>query len=68
MHFDSWSDFFAMGGYAFYVWSAFVITLLLLKGLYLVSVREQKRLVKDIKNQLARQKRIEEAKKMENRL
>ncbi|MBE4107489.1 heme exporter protein CcmD, partial [Vibrio sp. 704] len=26
MHFESLSDFFAMGGYASYVWSAFGIT------------------------------------------
>jgi heme exporter protein D len=26
MNWTSWSDFFAMGGYAFYVWGAFGVT------------------------------------------
>lgn len=29
MIWNSWSDFFAMGGYAFYVWGSYVVTLLL---------------------------------------
>jgi heme exporter protein D len=28
MHWNTLSDFFAMGGYAFYVWSSFGLTLL----------------------------------------
>ncbi|MBS2693627.1 heme exporter protein CcmD, partial [Salmonella enterica subsp. enterica serovar 1,4,[5],12:i:-] len=31
--FDSWPAFFAMGGYAFYVWLAVAVTLISLLGL-----------------------------------
>lgn len=29
MHWASWQDFFAMGGYAFYVWGSFGVSVLL---------------------------------------
>lgn len=32
MSFSSWSDFLQMGGYAFYVWSAYSLTLVVLGG------------------------------------
>ncbi|MCP4328949.1 MAG: heme exporter protein CcmD [Alphaproteobacteria bacterium] len=34
------SEFFAMGGYAAYVWPAFAITAIVLVGLFLVSLRD----------------------------
>ena len=30
MNWGSWSDFFAMGGYAFYVWGSYAVTLALI--------------------------------------
>ena len=30
MNWASWSDFFAMGGYGFYVWGSYLVTLALL--------------------------------------
>lgn len=30
MNWASWSDFFAMGGYALYVWGSYVVTLVLI--------------------------------------
>ena len=32
MNWNSWSDFFAMGGYALYVWGSVAMTVLLLAG------------------------------------
>lgn len=32
MNWESWSDFFAMGGYALYVWGSVVITAIVLIG------------------------------------
>ncbi|MFN2577315.1 MAG: heme exporter protein CcmD [Pyrinomonadaceae bacterium] len=32
MHWLSWSDFFSMGGYGFYVWGSYGITFALLAG------------------------------------
>ncbi|MBI3774527.1 MAG: heme exporter protein CcmD [Gammaproteobacteria bacterium] len=30
MIWESWSDFFAMGGYAFYVWGSYAVTAVLM--------------------------------------
>jgi len=32
MIWDSWSDFFAMGGYAQYVWGSFIVVLICMLG------------------------------------
>ena len=32
MHWSSWSEFFAMGGYAFYVWGSYGVTALFMLG------------------------------------
>lgn len=32
MNWNSWSDFFAMGGYALYVWGSVLMTVILLAG------------------------------------
>ena len=44
MQFDSWQEFFAMGGHALYVWLAYGATLLMLIGNYL-TVRATRRSV-----------------------
>lgn len=68
MHFDSFSDFFAMGGYATYVWSAFGITFIAMILLLISSLRRKKQLLQEIRNRIDRQARIEAAKNMENTL
>ncbi len=46
------ADFFAMGGYAFYVWSAYAVTLLvMLANLWLAS-NNRRRIVARIQHQL----------------
>jgi heme exporter protein D len=30
MNWGSWNEFFSMGGYAFYVWGSYLVTLILL--------------------------------------
>ncbi|MGL4776379.1 MAG: heme exporter protein CcmD, partial [Aeromonas veronii] len=42
MHFASFSDFMAMGGYAFYVWLSFGLTLVCLVGI-IISTRMKTR-------------------------
>ncbi|WP_318435297.1 heme exporter protein CcmD [Photobacterium leiognathi] len=68
MHFDSMSDFFAMGGYAAYVWSSFCISFIAMLWILFSSMATQRRLLGDIKNKMAREERIKEAKKLENTL
>jgi heme exporter protein D len=40
---SGWQTFFAMGGYAAFVWPAYAISLIALLGLGVVSWREMKR-------------------------
>ncbi|CAM2746132.1 heme exporter protein CcmD [Vibrio mytili] len=68
MHFESLSDFFAMGGYASYVWSAFSITFLSMLILLITSLRRGDALLKEVKAKIERQARIDAAKNMENTL
>ncbi|EOW9278378.1 heme exporter protein CcmD [Vibrio cholerae] len=68
MHFDSFCDFLAMGGYAAYVWSAFGLTYLSMAMLWIVSVRRKTKLLNQVRDKLARQARIDAAKHMENTL
>ncbi|CAM2794659.1 heme exporter protein CcmD [Vibrio rarus] len=68
MHFDSFSDFLLMGGYAFYVWAAFIITFGALGLIFFVSCLENKAALKEVNNKMARQARIDAAKNMENTL
>ncbi|MBJ2145831.1 heme exporter protein CcmD [Vibrio sp. IB15] len=68
MYFESLSDFFAMGGYASYVWSAFGITFLSMIILLVVSVRRGKQLLTEVQAKVGRQARIDAAKNMENTL
>ncbi|HCE4563291.1 heme exporter protein CcmD [Vibrio parahaemolyticus] len=68
MHFESLSDFVAMGGYASYVWSAFGITFLSMLILLITSLRRGDALMKEVKAKIDRQARIDAAKNMENTL
>ena len=68
MYFDSINDFFAMGGYAGYVWSAYAISFLSMLWILFSSLTTKRRLLREIKNKMAREQRIKEAKTLENTL
>ena len=68
MYFDSINDFFAMGGYAGYVWSAYVISFLSMLWIVFSSLATKRRLLREINNKMAREQRIKEAKTLENTL
>ncbi len=68
MHFDSLSDFLAIGGYAAYVCSAFGITFLSMFILLMLSIKRGKTLLQDVQVKIERQGRIDAAKHMENTL
>ncbi|EMA7645844.1 heme exporter protein CcmD [Yersinia enterocolitica] len=59
--FNSWAAFFAMGGYAFYVWLAIAATVLSLLGLWRHTVWQHKQLLADIQRREAREQRIRQA-------
>lgn len=48
MVFDSWSAFWHMGGYAFYVWTAFAVTLAILIINVIVPLVRRKKLLKNL--------------------
>ncbi|MXP48468.1 heme exporter protein CcmD [Pantoea brenneri] len=60
--FSSWHAFFAMGGYAFYVWLAVACTLIPLIGLVLHTLLTRRRLLAEIRQREARERRIRAAK------
>lgn len=71
MQFDSWSAFWAMGGYGFYVWLSFASVLLCLLALRLETSLKRKHWYKvTLAEQERRQriKRAKEAAKQENQL
>ncbi|WPM85503.1 heme exporter protein CcmD [Apirhabdus apintestini] len=59
--FDSWQAFWAMGGYAFYVWLAVTVTLLSLGALVAHTWWHQRALLNDVRRQQARERRIRAA-------
>ena len=59
--FTSWSDFLAMGGYAFYVWLAVALTVLPLAALVAHSVIQHRIILRGIVQQRAREARMRAA-------
>lgn len=68
MHFSSFSEFLAMGGYGAYVWSSFAITIVAMAWLVIAAKLTRRKLFKEIENKVAREQRIKNAKSMENTL
>ena len=68
MHFASFSDFMAMGGYAFYVWLSFGLTALCLVGIVISTRLKTRNLLGELRNKQAREARRKAAKQMENTL
>lgn len=68
MKFDTWSAFWAMGGYGFYVWLSFGLTLLALVGLVVATMVTKKSLLRTVKQKQARVARRKAAQKLENTL
>jgi len=53
MHWNSASEFFAMGGYAFYVWGSFGVTALIMVVEPIIVARRRKNLLSRLKRQIA---------------
>ena len=52
IHWASFSDFIAMGGYGFYVWSPFGATVLIMAIEPIIAARNQKATIARLKRQL----------------
>ncbi|QLB12516.1 heme exporter protein D [Bisgaardia hudsonensis] len=57
MFFETWSDFFNMGGYGFYVWLSYGISFIAIVILGLESVYSKKALFQEIKREKQRELR-----------
>lgn len=60
IHWNSFSDFIAMGGYGFYVWGSFGLTALIMLIEPIVAVRNQKTLIARLKRQLRAEARADQ--------
>lgn len=60
MQFDSISDFFNMGGYAFYVWLAYGVTFSSLLMLIIASARQKRKVLIEIAKKMNREERLKE--------
>ena len=63
MQFDSWQQFFAMGGYGFYVWLCFGFTFGCILLLVLATHRQKRSIRQQIIQREARLLRLQQAKK-----
>ncbi|WP_429058115.1 heme exporter protein CcmD [Aeromonas jandaei] len=68
MHFASFNDFLAMGGYAFYVWLSFGLTLICLIGIVISTRMKTRSLLGELRSKQAREARRKAAQQMENTL
>jgi len=68
MAFSSWSDFIAMGGYSFYVWLAYGVSLLSVVLLVISTVTKRKKIFKHVEQRLLREQRIKAAENREGTL
>jgi heme exporter protein D len=51
----SWSEFFAMGGYAFFVWTSYGIALLVILLNIVMPVIERKKVISRVKRAIRRE-------------
>ncbi|PJG85292.1 heme exporter protein CcmD [Conservatibacter flavescens] len=61
MFFQTWSDFFDMGGYGFYVWLAYGISLLCIMVLIIQSYKGKDVVLREIRREQQRQARQQAA-------
>ena len=59
IHWNSFSDFIAMGGYGFYVWGSFGLTVLIMAIEPIVVIRNRKTTIARLKRQLRADARAE---------
>lgn len=63
MFFQTWSDFLDMGGYGFYVWLSYGISLVAVIALIVQSVKQRKAVLKQVLREEQREARLQQANK-----
>ena len=62
MHFDSFSAFLELGGYGFFVWLSYGVSLLVVVAFIIYIKLDKRQLITDVLAQAARKARIQQAK------
>lgn len=62
MFFQSWSDFFNMGGYGFYVWLAYGVSFVAILLLAVYSYREKEVVFREVRREQQREQRLKASK------
>jgi heme exporter protein D len=66
MQFDSFSAFIAMGGYGFYVWLSYGISIMALALLVFSSIVNHKKIKQQIAQRQKREKKLRQALELQN--
>lgn len=61
MFFQTWSDFFNMGGYGFYVWLSYGISFIAIIALAVQSVKQRKAVLQNVLRETQREARLQQA-------
>ncbi|OOF59674.1 heme exporter protein CcmD [Rodentibacter myodis] len=61
MFFQTWNDFFNMGGYGFYVWLAYSISFIAIIALAVQSVKQRKTVLRNVLREAQREARLQQA-------
>lgn len=62
MFFQSWNDFWNMGGYGFYVWLSYGISLVVILGLIVSSYNGKNTVLREVQREQAREERLKNIK------
>ena len=62
MYFESFSAFLAMGGYGFFVWLSYGVSILVVTAFVMYINVDKRNLIKEVRAQAARKARIQQAK------
>lgn len=63
MFFQTWSDFFSMGGYGFYVWLSYGISFIAIVALIIQSIKQRKSVLRNVQREAQREARLKQVNK-----
>lgn len=63
MFFQTWSDFFNMGGYGFYVWLSYGISFIAIVALIIQSIKQRKIVLRNVQREAQREARLKQVNK-----
>ena len=61
MFFQTWNDFFNMGGYGFYVWLSYGISLVAIVALIVQTIKQHKTVLESVLREAQREVRLQQA-------